>query len=151
MRIVLDSSVVVKWFKQEEDSNKALKIRESYFKGDLEIAIPDLVFYEISNVMKYDDEFDVNQIKDSMESLRDMDFEVVAPYTDLLDKAIELAEQNSITIYDASFLALAELLDARLVTTDQELYRKTEELGNTKKLESYVEELDTEEESQEDE
>ncbi|MFB6245195.1 MAG: type II toxin-antitoxin system VapC family toxin [Candidatus Nanohaloarchaea archaeon] len=61
-----------------------------------------------------------------------------------MDKDVELAEKNGITVYDSSFLALAELLDARLVTTDQELFRKTEDSGSTEKLGAYVEELEAE-------
>ncbi|MFB6245194.1 MAG: type II toxin-antitoxin system VapC family toxin [Candidatus Nanohaloarchaea archaeon] len=80
MRAVLDSSVIVKWFKQEKDSDEALKIREFYLKGDLEIAVPDLVFYAISNVMNYGDAFSAEQIEDSIESLRSMEFEVVVPH-----------------------------------------------------------------------
>lgn len=92
MRIVLDSSVIAKWFKQEQDSDKALELREAYFKTDLEIAVPDLMFYEISNVMNYDDSFDAEDVKESVETLRDMEFDVIAPHTDLLDKAIEIAD-----------------------------------------------------------
>lgn len=139
MRLVLDSSVIVKWFKQEEDSDKALKIREAYFNGDVSVAVPDLVFYEISNVMNYDKSFSAGDISESMGALKDMDFEVVAPHTDLLDRAVELAEQENITVYDASFLALAKLIDGTLVTVDQELYEKTDE--NTEKLENIVQKL----------
>jgi predicted nucleic acid-binding protein len=141
MRAVLDSSVIVKWFKQEKDSEEALILREAYFEGVTEIAVPDLIFYEISNVMNYDDSIDTEEVKESIETLRDMDFEIVAPHTDLIDKAVELADRKNITVYDASFLALAELLDATLVTSDQELYRKTKD-GNTEKLAAYVSRLD---------
>ena len=39
----------------------------------------------------------------------------------LLDRALEL--RNSVTVYDGSYVALAELLDATLVTSDRRLAR----------------------------
>lgn len=142
MGVVLDSSVIVKWFKQEQDSDKALELREAYLNTDLEIAVPDLVFYEISNVMTYDDSFDAENVKESIETLRDMEFDVVAPHTDLLNKAIEVADQKDVTIYDASFMALAEPLDAEMITTDQELVRKSGEGIDIQDLSPFVESLD---------
>ena len=37
--LVVDSSVVIKWFSDEEDTEKALKIREDFLKGKNIIAL----------------------------------------------------------------------------------------------------------------
>ena len=44
MIVVVDTSVLIKWFKQEKDTDKALEIRRAYLDEEIEIAIPDLVF-----------------------------------------------------------------------------------------------------------
>jgi len=44
MIVVVDTSVLIKWFKQEKDTDKALEIRRVYLDEEIEIAIPDLVF-----------------------------------------------------------------------------------------------------------
>ena len=41
--IVLDSSVVIKWFSEEEYSEIALALREEQINGSRVIAIPDLL------------------------------------------------------------------------------------------------------------
>ena len=50
---ILDSSVVIKWFSEEEDTATALEFREGYIQGELEIVTPDLLLYEIANALRY--------------------------------------------------------------------------------------------------
>ncbi|MDD1745106.1 MAG: type II toxin-antitoxin system VapC family toxin [Candidatus Methanoperedens sp.] len=44
---VLDASVVIKWFSEEEYTDRALKLRDDFFKGDIELVVPDLILYEV--------------------------------------------------------------------------------------------------------
>ena len=39
---VLDSSVVIKWFSEEENTDLALKFREDFLTGNVDITVPDL-------------------------------------------------------------------------------------------------------------
>ncbi|MCX6821780.1 MAG: type II toxin-antitoxin system VapC family toxin [Candidatus Aenigmarchaeota archaeon] len=57
MLLVLYTSVIGKWFKEETNSEIALKIREEFYQGKHEIVVPDLVLYELSNALRYDKEF----------------------------------------------------------------------------------------------
>ncbi len=50
---VLDSSVVMKWFCEEEDTDIALSLRERNINGELMIAVPDLSLYEVANALRY--------------------------------------------------------------------------------------------------
>jgi len=52
--LVVDSSVVIKWFSDEEDTEKALKIREDFLKGKNIIAVPDIQIYEIANALSHE-------------------------------------------------------------------------------------------------
>ena len=125
--MVLDTSVLVKWFKQEEGSKKALEVREAFFNEEIQVAVPDLVFYELSNVMRFDDSFSVDMVNEALQSLRDMSFQIVAPYSDFMNKSVENASKLDITVYDSAFYTLAELVDGKLVTVDEELCQKTED------------------------
>jgi predicted nucleic acid-binding protein len=55
MNFVLDTSVVVKWFSKmrEDELNNALKIREDYLNKKIFLLFPDLLFYELMNVLRY--------------------------------------------------------------------------------------------------
>lgn len=127
MILVLDSSVLVKWFKQEEGTDKALEIREAYISGEVDVAVPDLVFYELSNVLRYEEGLDSRQVQQAVHSLRQMDFQVIAPFEEYTEDMIEEAIQKDITVYDSAFYTLSKLLDAQMITSDQELASKTPE------------------------
>ena len=38
---------------KEDDSDKALKLREQFIEGSIIIAVPDLQLYEIANALRY--------------------------------------------------------------------------------------------------
>jgi len=52
MKIVLDASVVAKWFIEEENTEKAIEItiRDKFVRGEIEVLAPSLLIYEIRNV-----------------------------------------------------------------------------------------------------
>ena len=55
---VLDASVVIKWFSEEEYTDIAVKLRDGFFKGCNELVVPDLLLYEVSNALRYNPNFD---------------------------------------------------------------------------------------------
>jgi predicted nucleic acid-binding protein len=126
MTLILDTSVLAKWFKQEDGTEKALDLREAFFNGEVDIAVPDLVFYELANVMRYDGGFTVEMINQSIKSLREMDFQIVAPYSEFMDKIVENATELELTVYDSAFYTLAEITEGKLVTADEEIQEKTD-------------------------
>jgi predicted nucleic acid-binding protein len=135
MIIVLDSSVLIKWFKQEEGTEKALQIREAYINEKIEVAIPDLVFYELSNVLRYEESINKQQVQKAVQSLREMEFQVIAPFEEYTDEMIEESIQKDITVYDSAFYTLSKLLEAEMITSDQELDSKTPD--NVKLLQNF--------------
>ena len=119
--IVLDASVVVKWFSDEEFSEIALKIRDEFVNGNLIIACPDLLLYEISNALRYAKTLNEEDIKKAVESIYAMEIYIITPTVEIMQKAIEIALKNDITVYDAVYVSLAELLGCRLITADKKL------------------------------
>jgi len=52
--VVLDSSVVIKWFRRYETlCEQSVKLRQAYLAGRLFIIVPDILIYEIANVLRY--------------------------------------------------------------------------------------------------
>jgi len=51
--LVLDASVLLKWFLQEPGSDSALELKHRYLEGDVAIALPDLALYEVPNVLRF--------------------------------------------------------------------------------------------------
>src|SRR2546429_103598 len=48
---LLDSSVIAKWFVQEEDSDKALEIRDLFIQKKHRVSTISLLRYELGNVL----------------------------------------------------------------------------------------------------
>jgi len=123
-KVVVDASIIVKWFLEEEFSNKALQLRNDYIRGIIAIAVPSLLEYEVLNALKYSGVHSVEELKEIGIALNKYGFEVYELEGKLKELAIEIALKNNITIYDASYIALAKHLNTILYTADKELIQK---------------------------
>jgi len=125
---VIDTSVVVKWFVEEKDSNIALEILEYYRLGKFTIIVPDLLVYEFVNVLRYNKSFNRSEKKECIDILYDLDLYFVSPYKTLIENAEKIAEEKDITAYDSIFIALAEEIKCKFITADEKLFRKVSRL-----------------------
>lgn len=128
-KLVLDSSVVIKWFSDEDATDKALAIREGYINGKIEIVVPDLLLYEIANALRYNKSLEAKDVKEAVDSIIKLGIDIIVPTKEVIDLAISFAFEYNITVYDAYFLSLASLLKFTCVTTDEKLYNKVKKLG----------------------
>lgn len=133
---VLDTSVVLKWFVDETDSEKAIRLREEYFANKKEIVVPDFLLLEVANVLRYHPNFETEDIIITLETLFDMAIDIVTPTSQLLRHTVFLAKKLDITCYDAIYVALAQDLEISLITADEKLYSKVKETGYVQLLES---------------
>lgn len=123
--IVADTSVVIKWFRQEEIlAVEALALRTAYLAGDIEVFVPTLLAYELTNVLRYKDDLASAQVEEAVQSLFDMGLEFVPPSAPVMRRAAVIARNSGATVYDAAFAALAESLEASFVTADERLVRR---------------------------
>ena len=125
-QMILDASVIAKWFLVEEGGERALQLRDEYVKGTIDIAVPELLLYEVANVLRYKD-FSEEDVKKAMLSLMDMDLFIAGMSHSLMERTVEISMECGITIYDGVYVALAESLSTELVTADRKLYEKTKE------------------------
>lgn len=122
--IVLDTSVILKWYLEEEDSDKALYYRTEYLNNHIDITVPDLILYEVSIALKYNRDYIINDIKLVIESLFLSKINIVSPTVELISLAIEYANYFDVSIYDSTYLALSSLLDFQFITADEKFYKK---------------------------
>lgn len=126
--IVLDTSVLIKWFRQREVlAENALAFRTTYLDGTVHIAVPALVAYELTNVLRYKQELSTVQVENAVQSLFDMEFTWHSPASSTVQRAARIARMTDTTVYDATFVALAEVLPAPFVTADETLVRRVDE------------------------
>ncbi|RLF22545.1 MAG: PIN domain nuclease [Thermoprotei archaeon] len=120
--IVVDASVVVKWYVIEDFRDQALALRDDYINGLFKLASPTLMPFEVINAVRYSrKDISPATLKAIMESLVKYGFELYELKGEYADLTIDTALENNITIYDASYVALAEYLNTTLYTADEKL------------------------------
>ena len=123
--IVPDTSVVIKWFRQGEIlAQEALALRAAYLDSQLQVSVPSLLAYELTNVLRYKDDLTTDQVEEAIQSLFDMGLAPVPPTAAMMRRAAVIARAAGATVYDAAFAALAESLQATFVTADERLARR---------------------------
>lgn len=134
---VLDSSVIVKWFAEEEFTDKALNFRRELLSGRLEIAVPDLILYEIPNALRFSQRLGEEDIKSAISSIFGIGVDIIAPLKRVLDSAVGLSFKFNISFYDAYFIALAKDLEYKFITADEKLCNKIKALKFVKLLKEF--------------
>jgi len=122
--IVIDASVVVKWFIEEKDSDKALLIRDSFIGGKVELYVPTLLYFEVLNALKYSQLFKPSDLEDAGESLENYGFKVITIKDEIRKHMINAAIDYDLSIYDASYLGLSIGLEMLLYTADEKIIKK---------------------------
>ena len=120
-QIVIDASVVVKWFVEEEHSRESRLLRDAYVNGLVDLAAPELLPYEVLNALKYSGAFGEDELKEAAQALDDYQLTLYSLKGRLALRAIEVAMRKGLTIYDASYVALAEALSSTMYTADEKL------------------------------
>ena len=120
--LVVDASLAIKWFLKEENSDKALIIRENHISGKTLLIVPELIFLEVTNALRYK-KLDLKKISYINKSLWEFQFKTQKIDKLILDKTIENSIKYNITIYDALYVTLAQIHGTFLITADKELYK----------------------------
>ena len=128
--IVLDSSVVVKWFSTEIKSVEALKFLDSYIQGSIELTIPEVLFCEVGNALRYKPDYDTQKWKTALAQLFNLRMKVTHLTEGLIIRTGEIAYDGKVTFYDALPVAIAEHKKTVCVTADEETqYKKLQIKG----------------------
>jgi predicted nucleic acid-binding protein len=120
-RIVVDASVVVKWLVPEDQSLRAVSLRERF-----DFAAPDLIHAEIVNILwkkaRRGEIADVDAL-DGLRALRYAEFRLESS-EELAEQAFELSRLIDHPAYDCFYLCAAVQLNTVLVTADERMLRK---------------------------
>ncbi|MBU1261585.1 type II toxin-antitoxin system VapC family toxin [bacterium] len=125
---VLDASVVMKWFVEEDETEKALFLREAHIKGDFTIVAPDILLYEVANALNKGANFSEEEVHECLQDIYDIMIDIVAPLPNIVHPSIRLMCEREISFYDAFYVALAYELGLRFITADEKLYKKVKDL-----------------------
>jgi predicted nucleic acid-binding protein len=122
--VVADSSVAFKWLQPEGEAGheEALDLLEKHRAGEIVLTAPTLLRLEVANGYwrRRATAADLVLITRVLEGLSIRWVELSAA---LVEDAARIAAEHRLTVYDATFVALALLFDAELVTDDRAILR----------------------------
>jgi predicted nucleic acid-binding protein len=125
--IVLDASAVIEWLFQ---SAAGLRIDRRIFSASESLHAPHLLDVEVAQVLRRyvrDQTISAERGQEALEDLTDMPLRRY-PHDFLLPRVWEL--RATLTAYDAAYVALAEVLDAPLLTCDAKIASSSDHSAN---------------------
>jgi predicted nucleic acid-binding protein len=127
LAFVVDSSVVVKWYveKEESDIAQAFRLLEHFGQGLCILRAPQLLPFEVANALVTSQRLPASSVHEALNHLRELSIELQPLSWATFTEAVEIAATCGTTIYDSYFLALALETGNPLVTADEVFLRKT--------------------------
>jgi predicted nucleic acid-binding protein len=125
--IVVDASVAAKFYFDEDGSDRA---RAMLTSGAV-VAAPDLLFVEMASLAAKRVRRGLCSAelgRDAVGSIGDL-IDEIAPLSGLATRAFLFARDNGFSAYDGAYLALAERLNAPMLTADERLIERARALG----------------------
>ena len=125
--IVVDASVMVKWFKRKNEhyTGKARMLLKQHLNKQESIAVPKFAFIEVANALATKTNTKKVTIEKNLTSLYEMNLSI-HPLTqnDLIESATS-AKKYHTTVYDMLYAVIAKKHHTRLVTADENFVKKT--------------------------
>jgi predicted nucleic acid-binding protein len=119
--ILVDASVVAKWFNRgEPNGEEALWLRTSWIEQKIELFGPSLILYEVCNSIWKNPNLD----RDRAASLARLAIRLRPTTIEITEEdseeAMRLAKKSKVTFYDAVYIALSKSHKCPLVTADND-------------------------------
>jgi len=123
LNLVIDASVLIKFYVPEILSDRAERLLTDVEKGHIDLSAPDLIYPEAGNILwkkqrlKELTRSEVEEITNAILSLP-LKMEASRP---LIPLALDIAIAYRITVYDARYVGLTKVYETTLITADRKL------------------------------
>ena len=119
---VVDASVVLGWVLGETDAADTALL-DDHIAGREPLVAPELLHYEALNVLVRGAQLPAADAREAYDRLVALEIETYSLGHAEYVTALALAAEHRVTVYDASYAALAQALHCPLVTADRRLAR----------------------------
>jgi len=125
MRRVIDSSVAFKWAVPETHSDKALRLRDDFRNGTLELLAPDVFPIEVGHALTRAEQQGRIPVGSAIPLIRDLlnALPFLHPSLPALLRAVEISSHVRVGLYDCLYVALAEIEKCEVITADDKLVK----------------------------
>ena len=128
MDYVLDASVAVKWFVEEDHSEAARYLLRRFGEGSVDLFAPSILMYEVGNALwRMVDRLKLLKAKYAMDTYSSF-LQLPIHYSEMtgedVSDSLGLSLKMGLTLYDMIYLKLSDKLAKTLITADGEILRK---------------------------
>ncbi len=125
MKYVIDSSVAFKRLVPEVDTDKALRLRDDFLNGIVDLVAPDVFSIEVVHALtRAERQQRVTPAQGAQQFLALLKtLPKLFPHLALLPRAYELSSTLRVGVYDCLYVALAEQEKCELVTADDKMVK----------------------------
>ena len=127
----MDASVIAKWILPGEPyQENAVRLKEDHVSGLVELCAPSFVVEEVANALWRAVKLERISVEDAQEVLKalgDMRIELCELDWVQVSEGLRVACESGLTVYDASYLFLADEMGVRFVTADERVYEMARE------------------------
>ncbi len=122
---VIDASVGLKWYFDEAGKEAADFLADQLREKKIQLVVPEFFYAECANVLRTKVRRGIIKSADAIKMLDELLQLPLKRYSDweLSDSALEDALQWGLTVYDAMYVALAEIYVAPFVTADEQILK----------------------------
>ncbi len=124
-RLVIDASVVLKWYLTDEEyGEKALNLLSKYISNELDFLAPSLLEYEVVNgliIAQKRGRIKEEKILLAIDGFMDLNIKL-KDLSQLYPRALYYCKIYNRSVYDASYLAIAESEGIAMITDDKRSY-----------------------------
>ena len=123
MNLVIDASVLIKFYVPEILSDKAEELLNRVAQGDVMLLAPDLIYPETGNILwkkQRKKELTGSEVEEITDAIVSLPLKIEASKL-LLPLAMDIGIAYKITIYDAIYVSMARVYEVRLMTADRKL------------------------------
>ncbi len=97
---IVDASVILKWFVEEEGTKEALNLKQNHLHGKYTLVIPDIAIYEVGNALRYKPDSSPQETSRYCRNLYELNLDIVALPPEIIDSILEIAYAlNSVCPY----------------------------------------------------
>ena len=124
---IIDTSIAIRWFIEEEGREKALEVLAHILEKPLGFAVPELFFYELIHVFQKQIPRPNQTQKELFQTIFQFGWSRFPLASDMVPKIMEY-QALGLSGYDSSYVALAYHLKGKWLTFDHKAHTKIRSL-----------------------